>query len=130
MSDFSPRKKLPSQLAVIDADRCTGCAACQEVCPVDCIERIEQFRDAPGLQAWCEIDWDRCIGCRLCILVPTKKSDPYNLLVCPWEAIRMVRPEDLVDEVDRMGGPAEYASANRGRLREAAARQLELASGG
>jgi electron transport complex protein RnfB len=80
--------------------------------------------------SWCEIDWDYCIGCRLCILVPTKKSDPYNLFVCPWDAIRMVRPEDLVDEVDRMGGPREYASENRDRLREAAKRQVEPAGGG
>ena len=37
-----PRKRLPKQLAVIHADNCTGCEACIEVCPVDCIE-LRQF---------------------------------------------------------------------------------------
>ena len=29
-----PRKKLPKELAIINADNCTGCEACLEVCPV------------------------------------------------------------------------------------------------
>ncbi|MEX1075540.1 MAG: 4Fe-4S binding protein [Pirellulales bacterium] len=30
-----PRKKLPKELPVINADNCTGCESCLEVCPVD-----------------------------------------------------------------------------------------------
>ena len=33
-----PRKKPPKELAVINADNCTGCEACIEVRPADCIE--------------------------------------------------------------------------------------------
>jgi len=28
------RKKLPKEVAIINADNCTGCEACLEVCPV------------------------------------------------------------------------------------------------
>ena len=38
MAKAAPRKKLPKELAVINADNCTGCESCLEVCPVDCIE--------------------------------------------------------------------------------------------
>ena len=34
----APRKKVPKTLAVINADNCTGCESCREVCPVDCID--------------------------------------------------------------------------------------------
>src|SRR2546429_526095 len=34
------RKKLPKELAVVRADNCTGCEACIEVCPVDCIYKL------------------------------------------------------------------------------------------
>ena len=35
-------KKIPKELAIIQADNCTGCEACLEVCPVDCIFQIKQ----------------------------------------------------------------------------------------
>jgi len=33
-----PRKRLANELAVINADNCTGYESCLEVCPADCIE--------------------------------------------------------------------------------------------
>jgi len=122
----NPRKKLPKEMAVIDVDNCTGCGACIEVCPVDCIVEVNQYPDAPGLQGWCEIDWDRCIGCRLCIRLPRKKSDAYAMLICPWEAIEMVPIAELPASVDLATGPAA-AEENRPRLLEAAERQARLA---
>ena len=45
------RKKLPKELAVIRADNCTGCDACIEVCPVDCIYKVPG-QDMPGLMCF------------------------------------------------------------------------------
>jgi electron transport complex protein RnfB len=124
-----PRKRPPQRVAVIDADRCTGCDACIEVCPVDCIAKVRQHPEAPGLQAFCEIDWDRCIGCRLCVRLPKAKADPYRLTVCPWDAIRMLPLTELIAAVDRLGGPPDYASAREPARLAAAQRQARLASG-
>jgi electron transport complex protein RnfB len=123
------RKRLPKELAVIDPDHCTGCGACVEVCPAECIGKNEAYPDAPGLQSWCEVDWDRCLGCRLCIRVPGKKSDPYTVVVCPWGAIEMVPVDRLLEAVGRLGGPPELAEANRQRLLAVAQRQRESARG-
>ncbi len=131
MSDLTkaPRKKPPKELAVIDADQCTGCQSCLEVCPADCIVRIEPSADAPGLQSWCEVDWDRCLGCGLCIRVPADKSDAPGLTVCPWEAIEMVPAERIVEAVEQMSGPAEYLEENRPRLLQMARGQMQAARG-
>ena len=126
----APRKKLPKELAVIDRDRCTGCEACVEVCPVDCIEQVPSNAASPNLQSWCEIDWDRCIGCKLCIRLPKKRSQRYTLEVCPWGAITMVPIARLAEAAERLGGPPEHAAANRRRLLEMARRQVELARSG
>src|SRR5260370_13949451 len=59
------RKKLPKELAVVRADNCTGCEACIEVCPVDCIYKVPG-EELPGVQSFVDIDLERCIGCSLC----------------------------------------------------------------
>src|SRR6266581_3516133 len=90
-----PRKKLPKELAVVRADSCTGCEACIEVCPVDCIYKVPG-EDLPTLQSFVDIDLSRCIGCDLC--------ERW----CPWDAIEMVPPTELVHAVSTKGGPPEY----------------------
>src|ERR1700674_2745417 len=98
-----PRKKLPKELAVVRADNCTGCEACIEVCPVDCIYKVPG-EDQPSLQSFVDIDLERCIGCKLC--------ERW----CPWDAIDMVPTAEIAEAVANKGGPPEYVEKNWERL--------------
>src|SRR5438046_4709681 len=98
-----PKKKLFPKLAVIRADNCTGCEACIEVCPVDCIYKVPG-EDMPTLQSFCDIDLERCIGCSLC--------ERW----CPWDAIDMVATPTIAQHVADKGGPPDYVAKNGAKL--------------
>lgn len=108
------RKKLPKELAVIRADNCTGCDACIEVCPVDCIYKVPG-EDQPTLQYFCDIDLERCIGCALC--------ERW----CPWDAIDMVPTVTVAEHVADKGGPPEYVEKHGARLTAVAQTLADLA---
>ncbi len=124
----APRKKVPKLLAIINADNCTGCESCLEVCPVDCIELKQLNRDVRlnGTQQWCEIDIERCVGCEVCVHIPGKKSNPYELTVCPWDAIELVATENAAVVMSQIGGPPEYIQENWDRLVGTAQGMAEL----
>jgi electron transport complex protein RnfB len=108
------RKKLPKELAVVYADNCTGCEACIEVCPVDCIYKVPG-EEQPSLQSFVDIDLERCIGCCLC--------ERW----CPWDAIEMIPTAQIAEAVARKGGPPDYVEKNEDRLVAAAKSLADLA---
>ena len=54
---------------VIDRDKCLGCEACQEICPVKAVEVIDRKA---------VVDFGICINCGRCIKE------------CPFEAIALL----------------------------------------
>ena len=130
MAKKAARKKVPKLLAIINADNCTGCESCVEVCPVDCIELREWGRGVvKGNETWCEIDLERCVGCEVCVHIPGKKTNPYELTVCPWDAIELVPTEEAAQVVAEIGGPPEYIQENWDRLVGTAQHLAELKAG-
>lgn len=108
------RKKLPKALAVVNADNCTGCEACVEVCPVDCIYKVAG-NELPTLQSFVDIDIERCIGCDLC--------ERW----CPWDAIEMVKPTQIAEAVAIKGGPPDYVAQFQDKLNATARAIQDLA---
>ena len=66
------------QLAILDPDLCSGCAACVAVCRVGCIHATADPRQTGYVTGICIIDLTACIGCGDCVRI------------CPRDAITAV----------------------------------------
>ena len=51
----------------IDADACTGCGTCVEICPVDAIELVPGNSMEEGAKQSARLHEDVCLGCGLCV---------------------------------------------------------------
>ena len=69
---------------------------------------------------------DKCIDCEACVHLPQKKTNPYAMLVYPWDAIEMVPTEQVAQVVADIGGPPEYICDNWDRLAGAAQHLAKL----
>lgn len=64
--DLPPRTR---GLLFNDIEKCTGCKACEVVCPVNCIS-VETEKGPEASKAWVsvfDVDFSRCIFCGLCV---------------------------------------------------------------
>ncbi|MCF8087291.1 MAG: 4Fe-4S binding protein [Desulfotignum sp.] len=76
--------------ASVDTDQCTGCQACEEICPMDAIAVTD------GLA---QVDKERCIGCGLCVIAC--EFDVMSL-ADKQEMARWKPPQTLVDTYMRI----------------------------
>ena len=90
---MTAKKRRPKILAIINPDYCTGCNACIEVCPTDCIEEVD-VADAglDGVGHFDEVRLEDCIGCKQCVPM------------CPWEAIDMFDTDEVEAAYDIPAG--------------------------
>ena len=71
--DLPPRSR---GLIYNDIDRCTGCRACEQVCPTECIQVEVENRPDSG-KAWVsvfDVDFSQCVFCGLCVEVCQPQS--------------------------------------------------------
>lgn len=84
-------------LAKVDADLCTGCAVCEERCPVGAIEMVDELA---------VVSDGRCIGCGLCATG------------CSTDAIALVRSDDPPVTPESMAAMGIEVLKARGKLEE------------
>ena len=121
-------------MVIIDSERCTGCGACVEVCPVGAIQLIEE---ETGNRA--EIDQEKCRQCEACVkacpeqailseIEPVIEGEIVQIKAMPVPAKsqpRQVRPIQPVPKALIWLGPA-LAFAGREIVPRVAAALLDV----
>jgi ferredoxin len=93
-------------LAAVDAEQCSGCAACVAACPVDALSLVPAGDAAPGGPVRARLDEAACLGCGVC--VPA----------CPNGGVRLEpRPRRVITPVDSVQR-AVLMALERGKLAE------------
>jgi ferredoxin len=73
----------------VDADACTGCGKCVDVCPVQAMALVSANNPARPRRREARLDEKPCLGCGVCVRA------------CPERAIRLeARPERVLTPVD------------------------------
>lgn len=106
--DLPPRTR---GLLTNDIDSCTGCRACEQVCPVRCIHvETEEIEEAS--KTWIsvfDIDFSKCVFCGLCVEV----CIPQSLVHTRSFEKAVLDPSDLVASFGR----GEVTEEQRARWR-------------
>jgi ferredoxin len=90
-------RTLDRQTVWIDIQRCTGCGACVEVCPVEAITLVNERA---------QVDHEICTGCRACV-----DACPEGAVQPVVEGDLILAPERPVPTVHRPSPLAETAGA-------------------
>lgn len=84
------KKRRPRLMAVVN-ESCTGCEACIDFCPVDCIDHVPSPEYTGAVIPPVRIRYHECIGCQVCAKVCEHLA---------WNAIDML----AIDEFERRSG--------------------------
>jgi len=76
-------------ISVVNSEKCTGCGLCVKICPVDCIEMVENA----GKKS-VAVDASRCLGCGVCI-----RSCRKGALKMEKRAQRVFTPESSLERI-------------------------------
>jgi ferredoxin len=109
-SKLAVRKKEPQYIAFINKNSCTSCNSCASMCPVDCIYEVP----GPPAQSYHQIDTSRCIGCQMCYRVPSESTGPWQMEICPWNAIDLIYNPNFKDIKEEWATPWEPYFAGQG----------------
>ncbi len=84
------KKRRPKLMAVVN-ESCTGCEACVDFCPVDCIDHVSPAGYTGAVLPPVRIRYDECIGCQVCAKVCEHMA---------WNAIDMIPIEEFERRFD------------------------------
>jgi electron transport complex protein RnfB len=105
--DASCGEHLPHRVAIIDTERCIGCAKCLKPCPTDAIIGANKFMHTVLPQL--------CTSCELCIPA------------CPVDCIEMIEDAAYPEMVDPQLARERFGFHNMRLARDAAEREQMLA---
>ncbi|GIS58880.1 MAG: hypothetical protein CM1200mP2_11050 [Planctomycetaceae bacterium] len=127
MAKTGARKKLPKEVAIINADNCTGWRRAFGGLPGRLHLQgagLHHFGPADLVRNRCgTLRWMRSLCPH-----PHQEIRSLELLVCPWDAIEMIKTVDVAHAVAEKGGPTDYLRENWDRVVEPAIRMAELAA--
>ena len=86
--------------SITDSQKCTGCAACANICPRQCITMLP---DAEGF-LHPQIDCEKCVDCRKCISVCPIQSKEIAGLFCEQKAFAVHSIDSSIVEHSSSGG--------------------------